>query len=330
MNLRIASTSLFLRVSGFLRRLGFWTLPLFVLSATWDRAEEYTLTSPDGNLRVLLKDGDGIRYTLQIGGSVVLTESRLGLRFQDGTTWGPKTHFVGRVTSAADTTWDNPFGKDRLVRDHYNELSLSTSTSGSPLDPTLIVRAYNDGLAFRYRMPAKGQLTIIAADLSTYHFAGDYPCWAGTPSNCAESTYSQTTVDHLPAGKNVAPVLVQTPSAYVALCEADLRKWAGSFFSGGGTGADLNSVQVVLSPWHVIMAGETMSDLFESELINNLATPSRLQDITWIKPGITAWDPWWPGVEVPGAPAHGDNRANAFRQGVYRSRLRDGLAISAH
>jgi alpha-glucosidase len=35
--------------------------------------------------------------------------------------------------------------------------------------------------------------------------------------------------------------------------------------------------------------------LIESDLVNNLASPCRLPDTSWIRPGMMAWDHWWSG-----------------------------------
>ena len=64
--------------------------------------------------------------------------------------------------------------------------------------------------------------------------------------------------------------------------------------------------------------GETacaVGDLVTNDLVATLATPSRVADISWIKPGISAWDAWWTGVnpsqpEHQGLRARGDNRSH--------------------
>ncbi len=105
------------------------------------------------------------------------------------------------------------------------------------------------------------------------------------------------------------PLLVETPAGYVAVSEADLLDWAGMSVTGTGTTAvkvtlderkDGNGLVVStaprVSPWRVLMYGRTAAELAGSDLIATLATPSRLKDISWIKPGVSAWDPWWTGV----------------------------------
>lgn len=49
------------------------------------------------------------------------------------------------------------------------------------------------------------------------------------------------------------------------------------------------------TPWRVVMVTRDPGQLIESDLVMNLATPSKISDDTWIKPGIMAWDHWWHG-----------------------------------
>lgn len=46
------------------------------------------------------------------------------------------------------------------------------------------------------------------------------------------------------------------------------------------------------------MIGRKPADLVSSDLIANLATPSRLADSLWVKSGACAWDPWWTGTNA--------------------------------
>ena len=57
-----------------------------------------------------------------------------------------------------------------------------------------------------------------------------------------------------------------------------------------------------ITPWRVLMIGETPGTLIESEIIQNLNDPCAIQDPSWIKPGMSAWDHWWSGevkTEMP-------------------------------
>jgi len=49
------------------------------------------------------------------------------------------------------------------------------------------------------------------------------------------------------------------------------------------------------------MLSKTAGDLIESDLIANLNDPVALDDVSWIKPGASAWDWWWSNKYAPNA-----------------------------
>lgn len=302
-------------------------------------AADYQLKSPDGRLAIDISDAAGLRYRVECDGHLILQPSQLGLEFQDGTRLGPTVCVTKTKTARHDRTWENPFGKRRSVRDHWRELRLNlVATNGpQPRQFALIVRAYDDGVAFRYDLPAESGLGhfVLTRELTEFHFVDNYPCWYGEESSCAENHYPAATLATIPAThpggghyQSVLPLLVQTPGCYVAVAESDLLDWAGLFVTGTGSPVveaalaprtDHNGLVVSAvpcqSPWRVLLIGRQPGDLITSDLIANLAAPSRLPDTSWVKPGISAWDAWWTGVnpslpQYTGAGARGDTRSH--------------------
>ena len=183
----------------------------------------------------------------------------------------------------------------------------------------LIVRAYNDGVAFRYVLPKTlGADSFVVTDEATeFAFPADATCWGGDYSNCTECQYPERRLSALTVSAqqpSCLPLLTRTTGGYAAITEADLIDWAGLFLVREPTPGDPTRVTLKadlamrqdghgmvvsatprVSPWRVVMLGRKPGDLYGSDLIWNLATPSRLADTSWVKPGITAWDPWWAG-----------------------------------
>ena len=302
-------------------------------------AAEYVLHSPDGRLGIIVSDEAGLQYRVECDGRTMVLPSTLGLEFQDGTRLGPSAVVSQTKTARHSGTWNNEFGKRRLVRDHWRELELTlVETNGMKSRQFgLVIRAYDDGVAFRYDLPEASGLGrfVLTRELTEFHFADNYRCWAGEESPCAENHYPEGTLGTLPetnaAGgrfKSVLPLLVETPGGYVAVAESDLLDWAGMFVTGTGSPvveatladrSDHNGLVVSavprVSPWRVLMIGRQPGDLINSDLIANLATPSELPDTSWVKPGISAWDAWWTGVnpslpQYTGLNARGDTRSH--------------------
>jgi alpha-glucosidase len=49
-----------------------------------------------------------------------------------------------------------------------------------------------------------------------------------------------------------------------------------------------------VSPWRVVMVGDRVGRLIESDLVLNVSPPLAIKDTSWIKPGKTTF-PWWNG-----------------------------------
>ncbi len=304
-------------------------------------AAEEAITSPDGRIVVTVDDTDGLRYRVTLDGAPALAESKLGLDFEGGFSLGRRTTIVQAVRAYHDGTWDNPFGQRRTVRDRYGELKLQLEERGdAPGRLNLIVRAYDEGVALRYELPEQPGLVdyVVTNERTEFIFPADLTCWVGDYSDCAECQYPEKKLSQLnpnTAQPHVLPLLVKLPQGYAAVAESDLLDWAGMFVSAAGQRAD-GSVRtgakatlatrkdghalVVgrdrrLSPWRVILLARQAGELIGNDLIATLATPSQLADVSWIKPGITAWDSWWTGTnptqpDFKGLRARGDTRSH--------------------
>ncbi len=288
------------------------------LAAASAPAAEQRVASPGGILAPIVSDDHGLSIRVEAAGEPVLKDSPLGLEFEGGVTLGPAAAITRAARANHDGQWENRFGNNRIVRDRWRELHLTLEERSTPARTFgLIVRAYDDGIAFRYDLPAGSGLGnfVLTNELTEFRFSDDYRCWAGGESVSAETRYPETRLSAVSSGRqgrpfrSVLPLLVETPAGYLAVAESDLLDWTGMSISGTGSAA----VKVILdarkdgnglvaataprvSPWRVLMFGPTAAALAGSDLIANLATPNRLQDTAWIKPGVSAWDPWWSGT----------------------------------
>jgi alpha-glucosidase len=300
---------------------GFTLISLaWLLSAPAAVAAEQRIASPGGGLAAVVSDDGGLHYRVEVGGQPLVVGSALGLAFKDGTKLGPSAVITNVSRAAHDGSWRNDFGNRHTVRDRWREARLVLTDPGGGAQPRtfgLIVRVYDDGLAFRYDLPKSSGLGsfVLSDELSEFRFAADHRCWAGGESSSAETQYPETTLSAIPRGdpgrpfRSVLPLLVDTPAGYVAIAESDVLDWAGMSITGTGgpavkvtldARADGNGLVVSSaprhSPWRVLMYGRTAAEIAGSDLVATLATPSRLRDTSWIKPGASAWDAWWTGI----------------------------------
>ena len=189
-----------------------WSLSALSVSAT-----EQRLASPDGTLAVIISDAVGLNYRVEVDGKTVLTNSPLGLEFQDGARLGPSAVITGISKNKHNGESENLFGERRIVRDDWRELRLTLEELGTPVRTFgLIVRAYDDGVAFRYDLPVASKLGhfTLTKELTEFRFTEDNRCWFGEESRCAENHYPEAKLSTIPPGKqNTLPLLVCCNSA---------------------------------------------------------------------------------------------------------------------
>ncbi len=296
-------------------------------------AGQVSVQSPDGTVVMTIHGNGPLTYSVSVDGRPLLAESRLGLKFKDGVELGANTRLVNVERSRVNQTWQDKFGKRRVVRDHHNELRVFLQEqSGRPFE--IIVRAFDNGIGFRYVLPAVAaaptQDFVIAEEQTQFAFPENDLCYAGVNENTGkpqnpvgyagsqESEFLPVRLSALPTDQvRMLPLLVKTPAAWVVITESDLYDWAGMWLSraanaGNGAGVTLaarlaprrdgqglvKSTFPHSSPWRTLMIARQPGQLIESELVMNLATPCVLRDISWVKPGIASWD-WWSQMTQP-------------------------------
>lgn len=303
------------------------------LSSALAADKEVSVKSPDGTIEMTIRTEGRLSYSVSVDGKTVLAESRLGLTFKDGATLGADVRLDEVSRNQSDTTWENEFGKRRIVRDRHNELRLSlVERSGRPFE--FVVRAFDDGVGFRYVLPASAssptQDFVLEEELTQFVFSGNQLCYAGVNENTGkpenrigyigsqESEFLPVRLADLPTDQvRILPLLVRTDAAWVAITESDLVDWAGMWVNRvPGADADgsitlaarlsprpdgqglVKSTFPRSSPWRTLFIAREPARLIESDLVLNLASPCSLADTSWIKPGISSWD-WWSQVTRP-------------------------------
>lgn len=290
-------------------------------AAEWDRAAA-TALSPDGRLAIALAvshDGGAI-YHVNFDGKPVIADSSLGLALEQGGAFGSLRELY-RTGSTVDESYPLIAGKTSRARNHYNEQSITFEEISAPhrrLGITL--RAYDDAVAFRYALPEQPGMKDFAltSEDSTFSLPPEAESWwlplkdFTTPH---EARYRSGKLADVPAGQLMGlPLLCHMPAGpWVALAEANLNDYAGMYLIplSGKPGAFTSALSPLpgeakikvrgraphVSPWRVIMVGDTPGRLIESNVVLNLSEPCALADTSWIKPGKVSFL-WWNGYVV--------------------------------
>ncbi len=185
------------------------------------------------------------------------------------------------------------------------------------------MRAYDDGVAFRYLIPEQTTLREIRIirEKTQFQFAKDGDTWPLVLASYR--TPYEANYEHVPLGGIVPNWLVALPfltelpgTAFVAITEAQIENYPGMYLSHSTAGSgrvleaklapradepDLAATGAtpLRTPWRVLMIADDPGRLVESNMVGNLNPPPATADTSWIKPGKTSWD-WWSGSLAKG------------------------------
>jgi len=299
------------------------TVLLSLLPVAFSQAsgqEPLQVSSPDGQIVFVLSGQAVLLYTVDFHGKRLINESELGLDLQGKAPLGPGSHSVNVQLGSSDETYTIPVGKTKDVRDHYHSLIADFSDeSGAKF--SVEVRAFDDGVAFRYIVPEQPSFTgvHVTGERTQFRYNNDatlYPLVVNGFQSSYEDDYQMRTVSSLHPDWLIAlPLLAEVPgTGWVAITEANIDNYAGMYLRSD---KPLHTLKAQLSPkvddptvavdtkapfkspWRVLMIGDAPGRLIESNIILNLNPPSNIADTSWIRAGKSAWD-WWSGDTATG------------------------------
>lgn len=290
-------------------------------------SEAPTVSSPDGTIKVdVSRDGSSLSYAVTVGGDTLIASSHLGF-VAEGLTPAADAKMTVKHSSF-DQTWTQPWGENKEIRNHYNEVAVTLTDAA--LEYTVRVRAFDDGVAFRYEWNlASGDSVVVRDELTEFAFARPAMSWA-IPANfdTYELEYRNVAIDDVTDANTPFTFEVDSAGIFGSIHEAALYDYPEMTLvrtAGRTLKANLaplpDGVKAYLpsafaTPWRSIQLGKSACDLINSGLILNLNEPSKIADTSWIKPqkyvGI-----WW-GMHLGTmtwtmGPRHGATTENAIR-----------------
>ncbi|MDR1330757.1 MAG: glycoside hydrolase family 97 protein [Tannerella sp.] len=303
-------------------------LPLLLCAAQLSQAQTYTVSSPDKSIEVRIDNEGQMQYSVTFDGRTVMDKSDLGFGFKGEPDLQKDLQVIRTLPASHNETWTPAVrSKHATIVDNYNELTLVTEEkSGKRRRMDIVFRAYDDGVAFRYKLYRSERIgnRQIAKEFTTFNVPGNPEAWVveyGKYATSNEAEFYKRTLDYV-TEKTIAgmPFLMKyADDCWVAITEAEIDNFAAFYIGTDGRknhlttklaplpGEDEEVVKVrfaddTQSPWRVIMIGRSPGRLIESEIIQNLNPPCAIADPSWIQPGMSAWDHWWSGevkMEMP-------------------------------
>ncbi|ELX13765.1 glycoside hydrolase family protein [Janthinobacterium sp. HH01] len=284
------------------------------------------LSSPDRQLRVTIDTGEQLTLAVQHRATQLVLPTPIGLKLSGIGTLGERPRLSKQQRVSIDNTVRPLVAqKSRQVRDHYNALRLDFAGGY-----TLEVRAYDEGIAYRFRTELPGQVTVEDELAGVHVRPQDTLYWPQEKSMQShnEHYYQQLAVSEA-AGKLVGvPALVRGGGAHLVLTESGLRDYPGMYLHGepdglravfpkvalADTARDDRNVPVTQEapyiartagtrsyPWRILGIAADAGGLLLNQMPYLLAEPQELKQTDWIKPGKVAWD-WYNGNKLYNVP----------------------------
>jgi alpha-glucosidase len=260
-----------------------------------------TITSPDGTLALTIDDStEYARWSVTLDGVPVIQPGRLGLRFLEVPSFDRDLEIAAVQTGAADIAWEQPWGEQREMREHYNEMLVTLAEQGTGRSLKVRFRAFDDGIGFRYEVPAltpDGKISIID-ELTEYKVDENSRAWWKWAGNYHRYEFLYKTTALNAVDRAHTPFTLQTPQGtYVTLHEAALVDYASTWLDQQRPGVLKTSLVpwsdgirvkkdgAFVTPWRTVQTGRKATDLLDSHLILNLNEPNKLGNVDWVEPG---------------------------------------------
>lgn len=265
-------------------------------------------------------------YSIEYKGLPVVLESFMGVALKQGSDLASGFLAESSKTGTADTNWKPVMGEQSVIRNHYNELSVSLVQKPSGRKLNIVFRVFDQGVAFRYEFPKQKDLNyfVISAENTQFNLAGNHKAfWLPADWDSQEYVFNETSlseinvdklhidrgpfVNSVPGGTHVqTPLQMKTANGlYLNIFEAAVVNYPVMHLRVDTKSNSLASALVpnaigdmaylqapCVSPWRTVMVSDDARDIASSKMILNLNEPCRIDDTSWIRPmkyiGI-----WW-------------------------------------
>lgn len=282
----------------------------------------YLVSSPNGSLSASIQRDDQQQFCLTIidQGDTLLAPSPIGLEVAGRVAVaGDKDRVSSQRTQHVNQTIDAPFYRQKSIEYHANQLQLKFRSGFS-----LVLQVSDQGVAYRFR-DERATASIINNEIADYHFLGDPTAWLAYSTNAKEpfamafqNTYHQTPLSQAQSTPLFLPATIDCGKAKLTLIESDLEHYPGMFLQAQSghlqatfapypaqtdyypwrhmthvtQTTDHIAEQFKQTPWRIFAVTHDDCEMPVNDLVYALASPSRVNDVSWIRPGKVAWD-WW-------------------------------------
>ncbi|WP_316814382.1 glycoside hydrolase family 97 protein [Pedobacter heparinus] len=297
---------------------------LFFMSMTSGKAKDFVFQSPDRQIRAKITVGKTISYELFYKNKQYLNPSRISLTLDAGVVLGKNVAVQSTKINRVDKVIYPLYGITSQLKENYNELELKCKGNYS-----VLFRLYNEGFAYRFMSDIGKEIRILSEE-SEFNFAGNYQAYFHPL--LSESNYRlQHLSDKIKPDYSSLPLLIKSEDKInILIHESDVLNFPcltikssdktnslvgehAAYPKKVAEGGLKNFNLIVLEvekfiaktngkrsfPWRIIAFEANDKNILNNQLVYLLASESRIEDNSWIKPGKVVWD-WWNSLNLTG------------------------------
>lgn len=287
-----------------------------------------SLTSPNGKLKLEVDYHDKLNLEIWINEELLVQQLKPALEFNNGTYFGEGDKLLRFEDSVIDEQFEAIVSvKSKIIRDHYRLVNLEFE------DYIFQIRIYDNGLAYRFVSELEGEVEVLDEKMELL-LGKDYLCYLPEEKSLIshfENYYEVKPISEIEKGTIAAlPTLFTNGEGIsIAVTESDLYDYPNLFLERTDDGFKSKFPKYVLKtqelkegqdrleaieesapyiaktngdrtfPWRIFMISQSDKEIIENNLVYQLASPTKIKDHSWIKPGKVAWD-WWNANNIYG------------------------------
>ena len=300
------------------------------------QARDFSLASPDNSIIVNIKAEDNLCFNVSKDGDVLITDTPIGLTLDDGSIWGSgriRNHCYISVRDSIPA----PFYRAESIAEVYNAITINfrngCRVEFRVYDDGFAYRFVNaSDRSFKIREEKAG-FRFNGDYMMTVPYvkdnAGNIPAQF---FNSFENLYTTCALSKMDPGRLCfLPLVADSGKHKICITETNLNEYPGMYLTVHG--AEKNELKAMFAnypakleqgghnnlqmlvrerenwlcevrgerdfPWRICVIASDDASLAASNLGYLLAEPSKLEDISWIRPGKVAWE-WWNAFNLTG------------------------------
>ena len=174
------------------------------------------VSSPNGTIKwsVNLDEKGAMTYQVSVNNAPFINASALGFEEKSGLNLADGFQLEGTSFDSQDETWTQPWGENKSIRSHYNEMAVNLKNEAG-VKLTVRVRVFDDGLGFRYEYDTPADSLLLIDEYTSFNIAEDGTSWSiPAEFNTYELLYRTLPLSEMPDANT--PMTFKTKSGVYA------------------------------------------------------------------------------------------------------------------